>query len=39
MSVECCVFSDRGPCVGLISPPDESYLARACLSVIVKARQ
>ena len=34
---ECCVFSGRGLCVGLITPPEESYRERMCaVSVIAK---
>ena len=25
VSGECCVLKDRGPCVGLITRPEESY--------------
>jgi len=28
VSCECCVLSDRGVCVGLITPPEESYRVR-----------
>ena len=36
VSLECCVLSGRGLCVGLITRPEESAV---CLSVIVKPRE
>jgi len=36
VSCECCVLSDRGISVGLITFPEESYRVWCVLSVIVK---
>ena len=35
VACDCCVLSDRGRCVGLMTRPEESAV---CLSAVVKPR-